>query len=101
MTILIMANTINLQYGFVKDSNLAHSLISEFFIMSFLVIIKNYKTVGAGFKPAPTQCGKILLVIEIFQKPKSLLKRLLFQGGGIKPGVGLIAKTCCRFIVIT
>jgi hypothetical protein len=55
-----MANTINLQYGFVKDSNLAHSLISEFFIMSFPMIIKNYEA----------------------------LKRLLFQGGGIKPGIG-------------
>ncbi|OHC08160.1 MAG: hypothetical protein A2545_03180 [Planctomycetes bacterium RIFOXYD2_FULL_41_16] len=55
-----MANTINLQYGLVKDSNLAHSLISAFFFMGFLIIIKNYEA----------------------------LKRLLFQGGGIKPGIG-------------
>mgnify|MGYP001608513474 CR=1 FL=1 len=63
MTILIMANTINLQYGFVKDSNLAHSLISEFFIM----LSDDYKKY-------------------------EVVKRLLFQGGGIKPGVGAYQK---------
>jgi len=55
-----MARSIYLQYGLVKDSNVAHSLTSAFFIMSFQIIIKNYEA----------------------------LKRLLFQGGGIKPGIG-------------
>ena len=26
-------------------------------------------TVGAGFKPAPTPCGKIVLLLKFFKKP--------------------------------